>query len=202
MDYSSFFLTYYVFFILFFDFLVLSFTGVCYIFRSLGIMGMMKKFGMNNPGTAFVPIYGEYLFGKVAEESALRFNGRKPLPFGKIMLFGKAGYAAFVFIFSLLWVVISAFLPAMKGMASGAMIALLVIMCGLTLIASLAAVAVTAFEYIALYNVYNCFAPDNAVMFTVISILVNVAMPFLLFSIRNKEPLSPVIDVDPESEPQ
>lgn len=187
----------YLFVIVFFNFFIAAFSIVCYVFRSLGVMGMMKQFGMDRPGMAFIPFYGDYLFGKVAEESSLRINGKKPMPFGKILLFGKVVCGVFTLILPPIWFVLGMSAGASSA-ADGTTIIVVfvcvVIMWAVALVVNLTSIALAVFEYIALYKVYKCFTPNNAVLFTVLSIVVSVTMPFLLFSVRNKEPLSPVID--------
>lgn len=193
----------YLFVIVFFNFFIAAFSIVCYVFRSLGVMGMMKQFGMDRPGMAFIPFYGDYLFGKVAEESSLRINGKKPMPFGKILLFGRVVCGVFTLILPPIWFVLGMSAGASSA-ADGTTIIVVfvcvVIMWAVALVVNLTSIALAVFECIALYKVYKCFTPNNAVLFTVLSIVVSVTMPFLLFSVRNKEPLSPVIDdFEPES---
>lgn len=48
-------------------------------------------------------------------------------------------------------------------------------------------VAASVFMFISLYAIYREYAPSNAVLFLVLSVLIIVTMPFLLFSIRNKK---------------
>lgn len=195
----------YLFVIVFFNFFIAAFSIVCYVFRSLGVMGMMKQFGMDRPGMAFIPFYGDYLFGKVAEESSLRINGKKPMPFGKILLFGRVACGVFTLILPLIWFVLGMSAGASSEAGGKTMIIIIIFVCvvimwAMTLVVNLISIALAVFEYIALYKVYKCFTPNNAVLFTVLSIVVSVTMPFLLFSVRNKEPLSPVIDgFEPES---
>lgn len=61
---SIMFLIVYIMFIFLWNFFAFGASAVIYVFRSLGIMGMMKSFGMKNPGTAFIPVYNSWLFGK------------------------------------------------------------------------------------------------------------------------------------------
>lgn len=185
--------------------LIFGLMVTVYIFNSLGIMGMMKSFGMKNPGTAFIPVYNSWLFGKVAEESSRRLNGKKSLPFGKILL---AGNIVPVFLFFFFYPMMGAltltfFVVAViseKNAAGASDVALVLLLFVITwfVIASayLIAIAVAVFRYIAVYKIFSCFDPEHAVLFTVLSVVINVTMPFFLFAIRNKEPAPPFIAPD------
>lgn len=55
----------------------------------------------------------------------------------------------------------------------------------------LIALATAVFEYMALYQVYRLFVPENAAVYLVLSILVPVTMPFFLFAAGGREPAAP-----------
>jgi len=198
-------------FSLFIQFLSFGLAVAVYIFNALGIMGMMKSFGMKNPGTAFIPVYNSWLFGKVAEESSRRVNGKKPLPFGKILLTGNIVPGLLILLYypamGALAVVLFMAIDISEKKGVGATdVALVLLFFVITwfvfAVVYLIAVAVAVFQYIAVYKIFRCFDPEHAVLFTVLSVVINVTMPFFLFAIRNKEPAPPFIAPDsfePES---
>lgn len=204
---SIMFLIVYIMFIFLWSFFTVGISVATYVFRALGMMGMMKSFGMKNPWTAFIPVYNSWLFGKVAEESSGRLNGKKSLPFGKIMLAGKIIPIAMTVLYLVVWCLMAIIMgivgTAEKTGGTGVSEAFAVVFTIVffiiwfaTMIANLIAIAIRVFECIAAYKVFSCFDPEHAVLFTVLSAVINVTMPFFLFAIRNKEPAPPFIAPD------
>ena len=70
----------YVFFIAVIAVLIIYFA-VSYVFESIAAMGMCKNLYYKHSGTAWIPFYNKYLFGKIAGNKALGTFQSQPLPF-------------------------------------------------------------------------------------------------------------------------
>ena len=55
------------------------------------------------------------------------------------------------------------------------------------LLASMIALANMVLFYISLYRIFKAANPENAVGFLILCIFVNVATPFIVFALRNKD---------------
>ena len=185
--------------------LVMALSVVSYVFMALGIGGMMKSFGMPHPGCAFIPVYNAYLLGKVAEESSVRLGDSKVQPFGKILLIIQIVTSAASFLMGfgsgiaqMIQVLVQ------KSASSTSEISVLgiffflfmLLIWVISIVITIITIVYCVFFYIAVYKIYKCFVPKNAVLFLVLSIVFSVTMPFIFFFIRKKEPLSPVINLD------
>lgn len=185
--------------------LVMALSVVSYVFMALGIGGMMKSFGMPHPGCAFIPVYNTYLLGKVAEESSVRLGDSKVQPFGKILLIIQIVTSAASFLLGF-GSGIAQMIPVLvqKSASSTSEISVpgiyfflsMLLIWIISIVITIITIVYCVFFYIAVYKIYKCFVPKNAVLFLVLSIVFSVTTPFIFFFIRKKEPLSPVINLD------
>ena len=185
--------------------LVMALAVVSYVFSALGIGGMMKSFGMPHPGCAFIPFYNTYLLGKVAEESSLRLGDSKVKPFGKILLIMHIVTSAASFLLGfgsgiaqIIQVLVTRSASSTSEISVPGIyffLSMLLIWI-ISIVIMIITIVYCVFFYIAVYKIYKCFVPKNAVLFLVLSIVFSVTAPFIFFFIRKKEPLSPVINLD------
>lgn len=134
---------------------------VVYVLQALALQTMAKRRGIANAWLAWVPVGSSWLLGAIADD----INARR----GK-----KTSYGI------LLLVVTAA------GMGAGFSLFLIPF---LGLFSGLFSVAVMVVYYIALYEVYRDYAPRNAVLYLVLSILLGIHWVWL-FLLREKRPLS------------
>ena len=173
---------------------------IFYLFEAVGLYRMARGCGLSAPGLAFVPIANAMILGQLARRGCQAY-GKRGLPYPVLLPLGQVGCiflsaAASVIGVQLLWNVLFPLIagqpyydmPAVMGArVISAMASLLLI--GLLLF--LVSVATTVFVYMALYQVYRLFSPENTVLYMVLSILLPVTMPFILFAIRNRQPGAP-----------
>ncbi len=192
--------------------IAMAWSVLVYVLQSLGVMGMMKSFGMPHPGTAFIPFYNVFLIGRLAEKSSANNGDKKVKPFSKILLILMIAMV----VISILYVCVggavsfvagleSATDEIVNGSADGAVtedavtldsltpvdIVMIVVVAVTYLLDMAVAITYSVFLYMAWYKIYKCFAPSRAVAYLLLSILVNVTQPFIIFSLRNKTPVSP-----------
>ncbi len=152
-----------------------------YIFNAVGYYKMAKRLNIPAPALAFVPIANIYLMGRVAQEPVY---GKKKLPYGWILLglnILTTVVAAITFGGTLSSILIYGESLNYYYMVNQILIRYLI---GL-FATSVVGIVYTVFYYLALYNVYKAFSPDNATLFTVLSVLFSILPPFLVFAIRN-----------------
>lgn len=188
--------------------IAMAWSVLNYVLQSLGFMGMMKSFGMPHPGTAFIPFYNVFLMGRIAEKSSENIGDRKIKPFGKILLIMMIAVAVMAVIYGCVGgavSIVSGFETAadeiVNSAAEGAdavepsfgpaQIVMIVVMAVVYLLYMAVAITYNVFAYMALYKIYKCFAPSRAVAYLLLSIFVNVTQSFIIFSLRNKTPVTP-----------
>ena len=188
---------------------------VSYVFTAIAVYQLSKTLNLPSPGLAWVPIVRVYALGRVARE-AIRATapGKKARNYGALLLTLNlvgglsmliGGVLAFAGVFAGLgdWMYdFGDLYGGLSGMSAvdldpgfgmtydpDGMLALMIPGVLLVLVGSIVMIVYSVFYYIALYNVYKAFNPENATVFEVLSILLSVTTPFLLFSIRNRAPV-------------
>ena len=170
-----------VFYLLFFAFMVVS-----YILQSVGFYKIAKRRGIHNPWLAWLPIGNMWILGSLSDQyqyvakGKLR-NRRKMLLGLNIAMIALAipvviGYVAMIA------GIVTGFAASGVAAGAGAMIAVL----GYLVILVLAVID-TVFVYIALYDLYASCEPGSSVLYIIFSILIQVTMPFFIFSCREKD---------------
>lgn len=153
---------------------VLAYVAVCYIFNSIGLYTIAKNRGMKNPFLAFIPIANSYYLGKISDDINATMNKKSSNAIWLLVL------NIIFFVLDFVYIIISA-LTALTGSYA--------VMGGIALIYLLllaANVTYSVFSYISLYKIFKEYAPENSVLFLVLSILFGINA-FFLFAIRNKK---------------
>ncbi len=164
-----------------------------YIFQSIGLFKMSKTLSFAHPWMAWVPIFNIYTFGKIGSRY-VKQNGRSSANFGGWLtgLYIAQLITAIGCIASIIPFILTVF--EMESTGTDIRPDNTVIVATLVLIISAFAVFIISIAYlvvyyIALWRVYAVFSNENATVFLIISILFNVATPFIIFAIRNNEPV-------------
>ena len=161
---------------------------VFYLLKSFGLYKMAKTVGLSAPWLAFIPIANDYTLGKIAETPV---NGKKTMRYGIILLFFNLAILVLGFAFMFYMTVMqlatggefgSIFFDA--ALSGTGYIGLL--LCYIAIIAL--SIATGIFYYIAVYKLFKIFAPDNAVLYLVLTIVLGagIVLPILIFMLRNK----------------
>ncbi len=162
-----------------FLFVMLAFSFVAYIFSGIGIMKMHEKLGLKGGWLAFVPVLNSYAMGKVAEQY-IKENGKKSAKFSIFLIIGQIISTIFVIFMTTILTLGAAFLPASIYTILNAVLTIAAY--GLSFILSI-------ISYVALWRIYAIFSNKNATLYLILSIFVSFVQPFLIFAIRNREPL-------------
>lgn len=162
-----------------FLFVMLVFSFVSYIFQGIGVMKMHEKLGLNNGWMAFVPILNSYALGRVAEQY-VKEDGKKSARFSIILLVTQVISLFMVFFMGIALGIFQVLLPISAYTAINAV---------LSLLSNAVLLVSSVITYVALWRVFSIFANKNATLYLILSIFVSVVQPFLVFAIRNNEPM-------------
>ena len=179
----------------------LAVTGVIslvfYIFQSLGLYTIAKRRQVAHAWTAWVPLANIWLLGKISDQYQGYAQGRKTRRAAILLGCSIALLAVMIPFFVIVFSIVSQMPGWVQESHSwgsysyrwvgeppvGLAIATVVV----TLVMAVVAIVAAVFQYIALYDLFRSCEPRNATGFLLISIFVNVAMPFLVFAVRKKD---------------
>lgn len=147
---------------------VLAFAAATYVLRSIGLYTLAKNRSIENAWLAWIPVGSSWLLGQIADD--INFRQGKKTNYSLVLLVLTAASAAGGF--SLVLLPFSALLSAPLS------------------------IAVSVVYFIALYDIYQDYAPRQAVVFLVLSILLS-AQWLLLFILRGRLPLT--LNGDPQN---
>lgn len=173
-----------------FYFLLLCAAIAMYVLGGIGMMKMAKSCGLKHTWMAFLPFASTYQMGKIAECNTQ--PGKKALPLRHFALIGQivitvlgigyyVWYAMQVISISASGEVFSPF--DVFTMLGGAL--------GFVALIWLLSASFSVLIYYIYWKIFRLFAPQNAVLFLLLSILLG-AQPILVFIIRNHVPQFPV----------
>lgn len=174
--------------VLVFYLLMLAFCIAVYVLQSLGYYTIAKRRGIHNPWLAWLPVGNMWILGSISDQYQYVAKGkvrsRRKVLMGlmiamyALMILAFAGYGA------LIAGVMTEFSYAGADWMAGSGVTVAVLSYLAMLIIGIIA---TVFQYIALYDLYASCDPHNSVMYIVLSIFINVTMPFFVFACRKKD---------------
>lgn len=184
-----------------------------YILQSLGLYTIARRRGIKHPWMAWLPVTNMWILGSIADQ--YRYVAKGQIRNRRKVLLGvNIAMLAMWFVFFCGYIGIFAKLimqiPGMQYMSEAQILGQLGAsvqgIVGLLLVWWAVAVVAVVFQYICLYDLYASCCPNYRVLFLVLSVLVNVAMPFIVFVFRNKDEgmpprkntVPPVLTGDPE----
>ena len=155
--------------------LAVAFSIACYVFQSVGLYAVAKRRGIYNPWLAWIPAGNMWILGSISDQYQYVAKGKVKNRRG--VLLGLMIAAAAMPLVTVVTV--------LMGGVGAPIITFLLVLLYLLLIA--AGIALTVLQYMAMYDLYRSCEPDNAVVYLVLSILFNVAQPFIVFACRKKD---------------
>lgn len=158
-----------------------------YIFGSLGYYTIAKRRGVKCPGLAWVPLLNYFVIGGIGDDYQKKTTG-KDSAFRVWMLVLQCA-AIFLSILSLCLLtgsLISLIAQAENEVDFSSVMGVISSSVPM-LLASMIALANMVLFYISLYRLFKAANPENAVGFLILCIFVNVATPFIVFALRNKD---------------
>ena len=181
--------------------LVLAVIGlVIYILRSIALTRLSQNRGFSNPWIGWIPFCGGYALGRISDD--INIKRGKMSNHRKILL--GTNIAVGVLELLGLGIMMPGFVSLFRysfnygtSNADAVVAAPVLAGCFLIMIGCIVAIVYAVFNYIALYNVFKDYAPNNAVLYLVLSLLVGGSDTVILFIIRNKMPVPPMPPMPP-----
>ncbi len=160
-----------------------------YVLRSLGVYTIAKRRELKHPWMAWVPGLESWLMGSISDQYQYVSKGK--VKNKRKWLLGLAIAMAVVYVaFFVLYIVMMVSMVD-TGIRGGdveqAALSYLFGALGIWAVIMGVAIAYSVLYYIALYDLYRSVDPRNAVMYIVLSILINITMPFFIFFNRKKD---------------
>ena len=175
---------------------------VFHFVQAWGLVRMAKSCGVERPWLAWIPVVNNYTVGQIAKCYAVK-QRKKPIAYDKILLVLNivATVVGIVMLIMLLGILLSMIqgLPDELYPVDGIMnsfvtsdgpfvafsLALFSLIDSLYL---LAGISYTVLWYIALWQIFKLFDEKNAVIYLVLSIFINIAVPVIFVIFGNKQP--------------
>lgn len=156
-----------IFIVMFIVLFLAIFFGIGYIFKSIGIYTLAKRRGLSNSVLAFIPMTQEYVLGQI---------------FDNINEY-RQSYSNYRTILLILSIITTIFTSSSSLLMSGDINWFLV------LIIPTVWVTFRVFKLIVLFNIYKEYAPDCAIAYFILSVVLYIDFIFL-FIIRKNVPVS------------
>lgn len=165
---------------------------VSYVLFSLGLYTVAKRRMINHPWLSWIPVANIWILGSLSDQYRYVVRGQNKSK-RKVLLTLKIVAVA------LSVVIVIVCLGAVFNLAAGAVygmdeeqlfrevFSMLFGVGGLALVTVPVTVVLAVFRYMALYDLYLSFDPENAVLFLVLSIIFAVTEPFFIFFNRQKD---------------
>lgn len=164
------------------------FSILSYVLQSLGFYAIAKRRGIHNPWMAWIPVVNLWTLGSIADQYQYVAKGRVR-SYRKVLLGLQIAMVGATVLFTVFSITAGVFagMADSVGAAVGSMIGPVLVFVVLYLAFFALAIVLSVFQYIALYNLFASCDPNNAVVFLVLSILINVTLPFFVFAVRKKD---------------
>ena len=158
----------------------LLFGFIYYLFNAMGLYKLAKNRGYQYAWLAYIPIASTYILGSIADNINKCYQKKSNLRVWLLVLaivqsFGSIIYSV-VTLASFPEMISDSYYGVSSSIASTLLISSLV---------SLSSIGFLVIRCICEYKVYTDYAPKNATMLLVLSILLGLS-PFFIFAIRNK----------------
>lgn len=181
--------------------LIFAFYGVIllcgvglYVLQSLGLYTLAQRRGIKKSWMAWVPVLSLWTVGSLSDQYQYlvkhRFRSRR-----KVLLGLAIATAVLSAVYSGLYaggiINLIARLPQLASMQELLYMLryqpVLMAAAGVSVVLWVLGLLRTVFQYVCLWDVYASCRPDRKVLYTVLSILLPVTLPFFLFVCRNKD---------------
>ncbi len=160
-----------------------------YILYSLGIYTVAQRRGIRHPWMAWLPVTNLWILGSISDQYQYATQG-KIRSRRKVMLGLCIAIAALLllFFFAYMGVLLRAFMSMSEPeLTIMQLLPELLWVLAICAVAMVLAIILTVFQSICLHNLYASCDPNNKNAYTVLSILLNITMPFLVFFSRKKD---------------
>ena len=161
-----------------------AFSVASYILTSLGTYTIAERRGIRYPWLTWLPFGNLWILGSISDQYQYIVKG-KIKNRRKVMLGLSIGVVAAYIIF--LFATVTGIILSENAVYFGSEAAMLVLVVVCTLVMLVTGIILTVYQYISLHDLYRSCHPGNAALYTVLSILITVTMPFFVFFSRKKD---------------
>ena len=167
--------------------LSIGFGIASYVLSSLGTYTIAKRRELKNPWMAWVPMLNLWILGSISDQYRYVTQGKHTNK--RKWLIGLDIAYLVVFFVSYIGMIVSVVMEELSyGRVDEESLIVSVLLGFLGMMVAMGVgIAMYIVRYMALYDLYKSCKPDNAVLFLVLSILVNVTEPFFIFACRNQD---------------
>ena len=186
--------------------LLFGFTILSYVLQSLGMYTIAKRRGIRKPWLAWLPLGNMWILGSISDQYRYVAKGevknkRKAL-LGLTIALSILVIGIYVLYFAMIFQGVMDSTAVDGSFVLSYFAAIIPVALGLLVFSLIA----TVIQYIALYDLYASCAPSNAIIYLLLSIFINVTMPFFVFACRKKDlgmpprkedmPVQPVLEAE------
>ncbi len=165
-----------------------------YILQSLGLYTIAARRELKCPWLAWLPIGNMWILGTIADQYQYVVKGRAR-NYRKVILGLSIAMVALTLVLLASWVTMLANIFVnmleLQNMSPQQVQEMVMEpflqMIGTAVLAELLSLVLCVFRYIALYSLYCSCEPKNNVLYLLLSILFQIAMPITIFLCRNKD---------------
>jgi len=167
---------------------------VSYVLHALGLYTIGQRRQIKHAWMAWLPVVNLWILGSISDQYQYVVKGkvrnrRKTMVGLSIAMW--AMYIVFWIGYIMLFVNMFMNMGTLDDMGFEQGMQMLgtpmLISAGAVLVMLVLAIVLTVFQYMAYYDLYASCKPDSAGLFTVLSILINVTLPFFVFGCRKSD---------------
>ena len=160
-----------------------------YVLRSLGMYTVAKRRGIRHPWLSWIPFGDAWMLGCISDQYQYKAKGK--IRNRRKLLLGLSIAMTAVVVLFYIWMFASVFGLVMSGqielLSDIQILRLLLPMLAFIMAVCVLGIVTAVFQYIACYHLFESCDPNQAVLFTVLSIFFSFLLPIFIFVSRKKD---------------
>ena len=159
---------------------------ISYILTGLGTYTIANRRGIKNAWLAWIPVGSSWILGRISDQYQQAAKGKNTR---RGVLLIVLYFVTLVLSMIYMGISISEMVQmiATDHISQGANASFGMTSALFSLVMGAASIAYSVLYYFCLYDLYNSCKPENSVLYLVLTILLGVVTPFLIFSCRKKD---------------
>lgn len=168
-------------------FLMFAFMILSYVLQSLGMYTIAKRRCIRNPWLAWLPVGNMWILGSISDQYQYVAKGK--IKNKRKVLLGSmiAIYALMIPIYLTYFAMMIQGIIGADSLDGNYVLPYLGLIGTVSVVLLVIALIGGVIQYIALYDLYVSCDSNNAVAYLLLSIFINVTLPFLVFACRKKD---------------
>lgn len=163
---------------------VIAITLGAYVLQSVGMYSIARRRGISKAWLAWLPLGDLWILGSISDQYQYVVHGRVRNKRKALVVLNVICWLLYCAVFVVLLIAVNQMV--VNGRTGQAMLTLtygMLFVC----IMGCVGIVLTVIEYIALYDLYRSAEPSDATVYLIVSILLNIAQPVVIFLCRNKD---------------